>query len=77
MAPADRLAFSLARAALATPPTSAAESEHTALEHVLRVHADLEAQTRDASGEAAVSRAGLNPRREFSLMTEVRAQAIA
>lgn len=46
VAPADRLAFSLARAALAT-------SEHTALEHVLRVHADLEAQTRDASGETA------------------------
>ncbi|KAG0655552.1 phosphatidylinositol-4- kinase [Rhodotorula mucilaginosa] len=55
VAPADRLAFSLARAALATPPTSAAESEHTALEHVLRVHADLEAQTRDASGHRVIA----------------------
>ncbi|GAA5868294.1 hypothetical protein JCM3774_000996 [Rhodotorula dairenensis] len=56
VAPADRLAFALTRAALETATTeTSAVTEETAIGRVLNVHAELEVQTREASGHRVIA----------------------
>ncbi|GAA5978734.1 hypothetical protein JCM10908_004462 [Rhodotorula pacifica] len=53
VAPADRLAFSLVKAALTATATIAAEQ--SAVERVLRVHTELETQAQEASGHRVIA----------------------